>query len=201
MPSHSDLCTRQSLRQQLRQRRRELSPRHQQQASMAALRQLLKRPEFRRARHVAVYLPNQGELPTLPLIRHCQQRRKHCYVPVVSPTQKHMTFVHYRLGHTLRRNRYGIGEPNPLRRRRADSLDMVIVPLVAFDRQGNRLGMGGGYYDRCFARRRQRDQRSNNPLLVGWGYSFQQTDHLPTARWDVPLDAIVTDREWIACAG
>lgn len=198
MPSTRPFPDRQLIRQQMRQRRRELSSTSRQQAANGALRKLIARREFRRARNIAIYLPVRGELPTTPLIRHCQQRNKRCFVPVVSPFTPSMTFVHYRLGHTLRRNAFGIGEPNPQRRRRAPSLDLVIMPLVAFDRQGNRLGMGGGYYDRCFAFRRRRGQKDRKPLLVGWAYSFQEVSRLPAAQWDVPLDAIVTEREWIA---
>ncbi len=90
----------------------------------------------------------------------------------------------------LKKNRFGIPEPPSFRRERRQGrrLDFVVVPLVAFDRAGRRLGMGGGYYDRAFAGARR-------PVLAGLAYAFQQVPRLPERSWDVPMDLIVTERE------
>jgi len=69
---------------------------------------------------------------------------------------------------------------------------MVITPLVAFDSKGNRMGMGGGYYDRSFAWRRNR-QHWKGPLLVGYAYELQKTRRLDNKSWDIVMDAIVTE--------
>jgi 5-formyltetrahydrofolate cyclo-ligase len=74
-------------------------------------------------------------------------------------------------------------------------LDAVIVPLLGFDNNGNRLGMGGGYYDRSFAFRKQR-RAWRRPLLIGVAYSFQQVDAIQTEPWDIPLDAVITEQEF-----
>jgi 5-formyltetrahydrofolate cyclo-ligase len=90
----------------------------------------------------------------------------------------------------LRRNRYGIREPARRGPRRGTRrLDLVILPLTAFDAQGHRLGAGGGYYDRAFALR-----RGARPRLVGYAHALQQAPALPAEAWDVRLDAVVTDK-------
>jgi len=101
-----------------------------------------------------------------------------------------LRFERYAPGIRLRRNRYGILEP-ALRGARCGPmrLDLVVVPLTAFDARGHRLGAGGGYYDRAFAAR-----RGSRPRLVGYAYALQQAPALPTEPWDVRLDAVVTDK-------
>lgn len=87
-------------------------------------------------------------------------------------------------------NRFGIPEPVQSRRHPPGILDLVVVPLVGFDAKCNRMGMGGGFYDRCFAHRLARQH--SGPRLVGLAFDCQQVDELPVEPWDVPLDAIVT---------
>ena len=71
-------------------------------------------------------------------------------------------------------------------------LDLVLVPLVGFDPQGNRLGMGGGFYDRTFAYRGRR-KHTSRPCLIGLAHECQRVEHLPCAGWDIPLDGVITD--------
>jgi len=99
---------------------------------------------------------------------------------------------------SLRRNRFGIAEPEGARLASARLLDVVFLPLVGFDRHGVRLGMGGGYYDRAFAFRRLRTVW-HAPLLVGIGYASQQVEHIAPAAHDVPLDLVITERGVIRC--
>jgi 5-formyltetrahydrofolate cyclo-ligase len=91
------------------------------------------------------------------------------------------------LGPVLRDNRYGIAEPAS--GMRAARLDLIVLPLVAFDAQGHRLGMGGGYYDRLLARTRR-----GGPRRVGYAFSAQQADALPHEAHDAKLDAVATER-------
>ncbi len=118
---------------------------------------------------------------------------KRTYLPVLHG--RRLWFLPYDSETPLARNRFGILEPDvsPKRRRALEALDMVLVPLVAFDEQGNRLGMGGGYYDRTFAYLLGR-RRWTRPLLVGVAYEFQCSAALPTRPWDVPLQAVATER-------
>ena len=100
-------------------------------------------------------------------------------------------------GTALARNRFGILEPASRRRDRARkpcAIDVVLAPLVAFDSEGNRLGMGGGFYDRTLARLGHL-RHWRTPRLVGVAYDFQKVDALPAQDWDVPLDAVVSERE------
>ena len=103
-----------------------------------------------------------------------------------------MIFVRWREGERLLPNRFGIPEPVTLRGSVAPwRLDLVLTPLVAFDTAGNRLGMGGGYYDRAFARRHQQ-RWPRRPVLCGLAHRFQQVDLLPASVWDVPLKRVFT---------
>jgi 5-formyltetrahydrofolate cyclo-ligase len=97
----------------------------------------------------------------------------------------------------LRANRFGIAEPrrNRARQRKIWALDLILLPLVGFDRHGGRLGMGGGFYDRSLAYRKMR-KNWHKPTLLGLAHECQQVDRLAMASWDVPLQATVTDKTW-----
>lgn len=96
-------------------------------------------------------------------------------------------------------NRFGIAEPEGRELESARLLDVVFLPLVGFDRQGVRLGMGGGYYDRAFGFRRLR-AFWHAPLLVGIGYASQEVELIVPTEHDVPLDLVITERGVIHCA-
>ncbi|GAB3112896.1 5-formyltetrahydrofolate cyclo-ligase [Aestuariicella hydrocarbonica] len=192
---------RQTLRKTLRARRRALSPRQQQQAAQQLLRKLKQQPLFLRSQRVAFYLPNDGEIDPRPLIREAWRRGKHCYLPVLAPgSDNHLWFVRHTPTTPLQKNRFGIPEPKALHQHRflAQQLDVVFLPLVGFDRQGGRMGMGGGFYDRSFAFKLA--SPSHKPYLVGLAHHCQQVDQLQLAHWDIPLSAIATDREIIVPA-
>src|SRR5690606_36299649 len=149
-----DDLSRAELRRLLRQRRRQLSPLEQRRAARALYRQLSHHPLFRRTRHLALYLANDGEIDPAPLLREAQRRGKATYLPVLNPWPRtRMVFQRLRPGETLRRNRFGIPEPrfSRARQRKPWSLGLVCLPLVGFDDRGGRLGMGGGFYDRSLA--------------------------------------------------
>ena len=190
--------SRAALRRQLRQARRSLSPLQQQRAARALYRQLAQNPLFRRARHIAFYLPNDGEIDPRLLMREAQRRGKIAYLPVLAswPRTK-MRFQRVGLHEKLARNRFRIAEPLPraARQRAPWTLDLILLPLVGFDLHGGRLGMGGGFYDRSLAYR-QRHKQWQKPVLLGVAHACQQVDRLTLASWDVRLDAVVTDRDW-----
>src|SRR5471030_1539089 len=141
--------SRQQLRRLLRNARRALSPSQQRQAARGLYRQLAQHPLFRRARHVSLYLPMDGEIDPRLLLRAAQRRGKATYLPVLSawPRTK-MVFQRIRPGEKLKPNRFRILEPqaNLGRQRKVWALDLVLLPLVGFDDVGGRLGMGGGFY-------------------------------------------------------
>lgn len=182
------VALRNTLRRDMRIRRRGLSPVRRQLATRAILRHLRALPAYRRAVHVALYWPADGEPDLRELACHARLSGKQVYLPVVAHGGA-MRFAPWSEATALHRNRYGIPEPVGGRRRvKATRLDIVIAPLVAFDVRGHRLGMGGGYYDRALAGRRHR------PLLIGAAFAIQQASRIPAQPWDVPLDIVLTER-------
>ena len=190
------------LRRQLRQKRRDLTPMQQQRAAIGLCRQLKTQPLFVRSRHIAVYLPNDGEIDPRPLIEVAWQLGKHIYLPIVGKNtgqkkNRRLQFQRFDPHTQLFNNRFGIAEPkfDPKRLRKAQHLDLVLMPLVGFDATGGRMGMGGGFYDCTFAFRKNHSRLS--PSLIGLAHECQQVDQLSLASWDIPLDAIATDRRLI----
>jgi len=191
------------LRKRLRARRRALSEAERFRLSHAVCERLRRRGEFQRARRIALYLPNDGEVDLTPLLERIWARRQTAYLPVLRLLAgQRLAFHPYRPGDLLAANRYGIPEPvaHPGEAVPPHALDLVLLPLVAFDPQGHRLGMGGGFYDRTFAFLRQR-RHWQRPHLVGVAYEFQAVPELPAEPWDVPLHAVVTERRWIPFSG
>ena len=190
--------TRPQLRRQLRKARRALTGSQQQQAARGLYRQLAQHPLFRRARHISLYLPTDGEIDPRLLLRAAQRRGKATYLPVLSawPRTK-MVFQRIRPGEKLQPNRFRILEPrvNPARQRKVWTLDLVLLPLVGFDEEGGRLGMGGGFYDRSLAYLERR-KSWRKPTLMGLAHECQKVGKLAQASWDVPLQGTVTDRQW-----
>ncbi|AZE86483.1 5-formyltetrahydrofolate cyclo-ligase [Pseudomonas orientalis] len=190
--------SRPQLRRLLRNARRALTPREQRQAALGLYRQLAQHPLFRRARHISLYLPTDGEIDPRLLLRAAQRRGKATYLPVLSawPRTK-MVFQRVRPGDKLLPNRFRILEPraDARRQRKVWALDLVLLPLVGFDSEGGRLGMGGGFYDRSLAYLARRNTW-RKPTLLGLAHECQQVDRLAQASWDVPLAGTVTDKHW-----
>lgn len=121
------------------------------------------------------------------------QAKKQCYLPVLT-SENTLQFIHYEKGDALQENRYSIPEPvNRQHEIPAEQLDIVMAPLVAFDLHGYRLGAGGGYYDKTFSFKHEK----KNPEIIGWSYALQQAESLPHDEWDVDMDGVVTEKEFI----
>lgn len=192
--------SRPALRRQLRQKRRNLSARQQRLAAQKLQRQLTHHPLFRRARHIAFYLANDGEIDPHLLLRAAQKMGKAAYLPVLDAWPRtRMVFQRIMPGEILKPNRFRIHEPHFSRARQRPiwALDLVLMPLVGFDEYGGRLGMGGGFYDRSLAYRARR-KKSHKPTLLGLAHECQKVDRLPLASWDVTLHATVTEDGWYA---
>lgn len=183
-----------AIRRLMRQRRRSLTERQQQSASNGLAEQLCRLPAFRYRQRIAFYLANDGEIDPSLAMGVAERAGKSCLLPVLHPLkQNRLHFVRYRSGDPMEANCFGIPEPL-LRGNRIQSMyavDLILLPLVAFDRRGNRLGMGGGFYDRTLS------TRAPHTLLVGLAHSCQETDSIARQSWDIPLDAIVTERDII----
>jgi len=192
MPFHSpDLqSSRNRLREQLRQHRSALTQSEARTAALACARHLSSSSAFKTVRHVAGYVSVDRELDPQPLLQRALEAGKSVYLPRIKETNA-MEFVAWRAGDPLRNNRFGIPEPSARDAAvfAAEALDLVLVPLLGFDMRGNRLGFGGGFYDRAFAFRRL---KGAPPFLCGYAYDGQHCDELEVAEWDVALDAIVT---------
>lgn len=190
--------TRPQLRRLLRNARRALTPAQQRDAARGLYRQLAQHPLFRRARHIALYLPNDGEIDPRLLLREAQRRGKRTYLPVLHAWPRtRMVFQRFEHGEKLRRNRFRIPEPviNRKRQRPIWALDLILLPLVGFDEVGGRLGMGGGFYDRSLAYQSRR-ATWKKPLLLGLAHECQKVERLAQASWDVPLQGTVSSCDW-----
>ena len=150
---------------------------------------------FRTSRRIAAYLANDGEIDPSAVIARMWHMRKHAYLPVLSPLRHdRLWFARFEPGMELVSNRLGILEPVVKRAElvRAEELDLILMPLVAFDLAGNRLGMGGGFYDKSLAFLRHR-RYLRKPHIVGLAHEFQRVEKLTPDSWDVPLAGIITD--------
>ncbi|PSU61925.1 5-formyltetrahydrofolate cyclo-ligase [Photobacterium phosphoreum] len=183
---------RHQLRQQIRHARRQLSPQQQHHAAQQLSLRLQALPQIQQSQHIALYLANDGEIDPQPFIEWLWQQGKSVYLPVLHPFSKgHLLFLHYAANTPMTTNRYGISEPKlDVRRvKPIAELDVICTPLVAFDSNGQRLGMGGGYYDRTLS---QWHQHRQGPYPIGIGHDCQYIPLLPNEKWDVPLPLIIT---------
>lgn len=187
---------RQQLRQAMRQRRSALTPHEQQHLAETLTQHLIRHPLYRNSQRIACYLPNDGEMDLSPLIECIWGHRKTCYLPVLGLRHSNrLWFVPYNEHDALQTNRFGIPEPvhpRGMRQLKPREIDLVLMPLVAFDLHGNRLGMGGGFYDRTLSFLNQQ-AHWRRPRLLGIAYDFQHTPTLPCQTWDIPLDGIATE--------
>lgn len=180
-----------ALRSTLRSRRRAIPKSMRAAAAQQVAHLVAGSGWLKPGRHIGLYLSMPEELDTTPLLALAQRRGCTISLPrVVAKRQGRMRF--YDLQGEVRKGAFGIREPRGAKYRPARSLDLVFVPLVGFDPQGNRIGMGRGFYDTCFAYRRLL-RHWRRPLLVGVAYDAQCVPALPLESHDVPLDAIVTE--------
>lgn len=186
---------RSELRSQLRNQRNSLSAHFQAQCSQTIIQLLHQSPRINLAKNIALYLANDGELDLQPFIDWCWRNNIKTYLPVIHPFSKgNLLFIRFHQHSEMVTNRYGILEPKlnvkeviPL-----FELDIIFTPLVGFDKQGERLGMGGGYYDRTLAAWYQNREKMNKPYPIGLAHDCQLVDQLPTASWDIPIPEIFT---------
>lgn len=190
------LVDRQQLRRQMRRQRRLLSDAARAEAHRQFARILDSSLLLRPGRRVAVYLAYGHEADLRHVIDVARRRGCRLYLPVITDFRhSRMRFVRYRIDSVMRVNRYGIAEPDP---RHAEvipvrQLDLVLLPLVAFDEHGWRLGSGAGFYDRSLHHLRE-GRGWRRPKLIGVAYECQRVARLQPDRWDVPLDGNVTER-------
>lgn len=185
-----------TLRKQLRQQRRAVTPNQQQQAQQAVLQRLIRLPKFQYAKKVGVYLDTFGEIHTQRIIEYCFVQGKQVYLPMICNMNQQLVWVeisrHQYINKRFSHHRLGMKEPMASRGKHISHLDMVLMPLLACDTHGTRIGMGGGYYDRTLESAPQR------PYRLGIAHDFQLIHaNLPRKNWDQPLDALLTPQYFL----
>lgn len=192
-PQHA--LTRQILRTEIRQRRKNLTPEQQSNFAHQAAERVASHPQIQASSAISVFLSFDGELDTAPLLLRLWQDGKQLCLPVLHPfIPGNLLFLRYTPETRLVRNRLKILEPQldvtqvvPL-----SQLDIILTPLVAFDQHGQRLGMGGGFYDRTLE-----NWQHGGPYPIGLAHDCQQVSDLPVEEWDVPLPEVITpSRVW-----
>jgi 5-formyltetrahydrofolate cyclo-ligase len=188
----NSISSKRELRIQLRSRRRSLSRACQRHNASCLASHLQQLPELQNCRHIAVYWPNDGEIDPRPFIACAAQRGVQIYLPVITGNGQ-MRFAAYEGNATLRKNRFGIPEPQWRRvlLKPLWQIDVILMPLVGFDSSGNRLGMGAGFYDRALA---DAQGQIKQPQRWGLAHSCQQVESLPRDDWDMPLQGVITER-------
>ena len=185
-----------NLRQTFRQLRKQISIEQQQQAGSQVFATSLKHTALAQANTIACYLANDGEVDPRAMIEYCWQHQKRVLLPVLHPFCKgHLVFVDYHPNSPMHTNCYGISEPIATSQNICPihDIDIIFTPLVAFDATGNRLGMGGGYYDRTLAPIRRDNLQTQ---IIGLAHTCQQAQSLPNNSWDIPLHGIATPQHF-----
>ena len=186
-----------TLRKQLRQQRRTVSIFQQKQSQQHILNQLRQVKTFQHAEKIGVYLHAFGEIQTDQIIEYCFKQRKQVYLPMICNMNQQLVWV--KITQQQYRNKrfshhpLGMQEPMAGRGWHVSTLDLLIMPLLACDRQGTRIGMGGGFYDKTLA------SATHKPFRLGIAHDFQLLD-IPLHRetWDQPLDALATPSKYLS---
>ena len=183
-----------AIRQLMREKRRLLTPKQQKIAGENIAKQLSTFPPFCNSKRIAFYIAHDGEIDPGFAMGIAEAAGKECYLPILHPLkQNRLYFARHSNADFLSINRYGIKEPL-LRKAKvipAFAIDLILLPLVAFDRSCNRIGMGGGFYDRTL------QFQQHLTKLVGLAQSFQETGSINKQPWDIQLQAVVTEKSVI----
>ncbi len=184
------------IRRLKRAQRRLLPVTVQQQHSQALCQNTAKERTYQNSQHIAFYLANDGEIDPYLLIEHARFLGKKIYLPVLSPLKNSLYFAPFEADSQLKINYFNIPEPvcHPSKWKTASQLDLLLLPLVAFDPRGNRIGMGGGFYDRTLAYMQHR-LFWKKPVLVGLAHEIQKVGQLDRQSWDIPLNFIITEKQ------
>jgi len=180
-----------SIRTKFNQLRASLTSDQVKQLSQRICDNILSSDIFNNSECIATYSALFNEVNLSSLL----QTNKQFYLPVVQADNA-MTFQHKDEDTIMSKNKYGILEPQNGLIVTASDIDLCLMPLVGFNRIGNRLGMGGGYYDRYFAENKMQEKPT---ILAGIAYDFQEDDTIQNQEWDIPLDIIFTNKEVIYC--
>ncbi|MDA0706336.1 MAG: 5-formyltetrahydrofolate cyclo-ligase [Proteobacteria bacterium] len=178
------------IRQSALKARRAMSAESRNFASAKICSKLVRSHEFFAAKSIACYLPMPDEVDPCRIIERAWRAKKRIFCPVTENDGK-MFYRRLERDSTLKRNQFGLWEPVDGEIIAARQLDLVITPLVAFDADNNRIGMGGGYFDRYFAFQK-RAPRWLRPKLIGLAFDCQKFEKIASNPWDIRLYAVVS---------
>ncbi len=185
------------IRKQIRAQRRSLTTQQQRQAANNLARSLSRHPLFLKSNRIAFYWPNDGEIDPTDALAMAMALKKTCYLPVLYRGGVNRLLFGRVTQHTrFLPNRFGIPEPNIAAQEwlHAQSLDLLLAPLVAFDKTGNRIGMGGGFYDNSL-KQLKHSRRWKRPSILGLAHEFQCVESITSNAWDIPLHGAVTNQQ------
>lgn len=192
-------ATQSTSRHTIIQQRRALSCTQQALAAQKLCFRIGRHPNFRKAKSITAYIATKGEISLTPIIRLAQKKGKKCYLPIIKKTPNHhhnhktqyrLHFSLYPLGSKLIPRAFQIPEPQKRRLISLNKIDLILCPLVAFDKNGNRIGMGGGFYDRALSA----IKRTRKKRFWGVAHDFQETTITPQP-WDITLDGVFTNNK------
>lgn len=192
---------RSQIRSDMREARRSIGSEQQILAAKKLQTHILEDISFANATTIAFYQAFDGEINPAHAMQAALEQGKRCFLPVIDFAREHMTFVEYKTEASLAENAFGILEPQlyPNDALAPEHIDLIFMPLVAFDLNGTRLGMGKGYYDKKLAYLLKKSSEKSLtsgkfPTLIGLAHECQRVEKLERAEWDVPLDKIITDQ-------
>jgi len=189
---------RQQIRQEIKAKRAALTAEQRKSANHLIAEQIIAAAIFKKSQKIACYMAKDAEVDLSAVIEVIFSLDKHCYLPLVRQDKPgYLHFVEYCANDKLQSGSFGILEPifDSQKIIKPDDLDLVLLPVVAFDSKGNRLGTGGGYYDRTFALCHP-ESSEGSPLLIGAAYACQEVPQIKPHPWDVKLHGVVTEEEF-----
>ena len=183
------------LRQHLQQQRKSVSGFEHQRAQQQVFQRLIRLKKFQQAHKVGIYLHAFGEVHTRQIIEYCFKQHKQVYLPMICTMNQQLRWV--KISQRQYRNQrfshhaLGMQEPMASRGVHVSHLDLLILPLLACDLLGTRIGMGGGFYDKTLA-----SSRYHRPFRLGLAHHFQLVpQRLIREKWDQPLDGLLTPQQ------
>ena len=174
--------------------RSKLSEKYINTSSKSICEYLLKSSHYKNSTKIGCYVSTRYEVQTESIISSIHEDEKELFLPKIKPNSE-MDFVQTGKKTQFNRNKYGIKEPESNYISIESKLDLVVVPLIAFDVNKNRIGMGGGYYDRKFEKlnTNEYDIKNREPILIGLGFDCQKTEEIKTEKWDVKLTSVISE--------
>ncbi len=186
------LLNKQKIRAKILKKRNEVSRSQLSAAALSACDHLTNAEIYKNSKHIACYLAKDNEFDLNPIITCILDAGKFCYLPKISNTHdSHLDFIQYQKSCNLSLNKYKIYEPDGQDFFAPEKLDLVLMPLVGFDLSGNRLGMGGGFYDRSF--NFLSNSKRFKPFLLGVGFECQKASSIPTEDFDLKMNGMLTE--------